>query len=97
MQEIFRFSDSDLATYLLMLGYIPIDIEVKEDKKHNDRLKAFICFEGLRKDFIKYEDDYKNNQVKINLKDFSIHRQKINKMIKDKINIYKNSIKQVEE
>lgn len=81
----FRFSDSDLAAYLVVLGYEPSYVEIVVDKKHNNRLKGFIHFQGDRKDFIKLQEEYRNNKVEINLLDFSLARQRINKMVKSEI------------
>lgn len=87
-QVDFRFSDSDLSAYLLMKGYIPSYIEVKVDKRHRDKLKAFIHFNGDKDEFIKLQEDYNNKEVSINLKEFSIARQQINKMIKNELVTY---------
>jgi hypothetical protein len=81
----FRFSDSDLAAYLLILGYEPSYIEVIIDKKHNNRLKGFIHFLGDKDEYTKLQKQYKNNKVEINLLDFSLARQRINKMVKSEI------------
>jgi hypothetical protein len=81
----FRFSDSDLAAYLVVLGYEPSYVEVVVDKKHSNRLKGFIHFIGDRDDFIKLQEEYKNNKVEINLLDFSLARQRINKIVKSEI------------
>lgn len=84
----FRISDSDLCAYLMTKGYEPISIEVKEDKRHANRLKAFTHFLGSKEDFITLQNDYENNKVHINLKEFSIARQKINKLIKNELDCY---------
>lgn len=87
----FRVSDSDFATYLMILGYNINDIEVKEDKKHCNKLKAFIYFEGDKTELIKLQQDYINDKkIEISLKEFSINRQQLNKLIKNKLNIYKS-------
>jgi len=72
----FRFSDSDFATYLTMIGYDYKSIEITEDNRHDKRIKAFIHFEGEKKALIELHNVYLNGSVNINLKDYS---QTINK------------------
>lgn len=86
---IFRFSDSDLSAYLMMLGYNPKSIEIIQDKKHYGRLKAYICFEGNKEDLIHIQNQFNNNEIKVNPKTFSIMRKKLNKMINLEIKKYK--------
>jgi hypothetical protein len=89
----FRVSDSDFATYLTILGYKIKNIEVKQDKKHNNKLKAFIYFEGEKIELVKLQNDYINDKkVEISLKEFSINRQKVNKLIKKKLNNYQKVV-----
>lgn len=86
----FRFSDSDLAAYLLTLGYEPTYIEIVQDKKHGNRLKGFTHFEGDKEEFIKIQQNYRNKTIELNLTEFSIARRKVNKLIKEKINEFKS-------
>ena len=81
----FRFSDSDFATYLTMIGYEYKSIEITEDTRHDKRIKAFIHFDGDKKELIELHNVYLNGSVNINLKDFSIAKQTINKAIKVEI------------
>lgn len=78
----FRFSDSDLAAYLVILGYEPTYVEVIADKRHNNRLKGFIHFKGEKDEFLRLQEQYRDKKVEINLLDFSLARQKINKLVK---------------
>jgi len=86
----FRFSDSDLSAYLLLLGYEPSYIEVINDKRHS-RIKAFTHFNGYKDDFIKLQQEYQNSKLDVDLLKFSIARQKINKLIKHEIKLYNRS------
>jgi hypothetical protein len=89
MEKIdFRFSDSDLAAYLIVLGYEPTYIEIIKDKKHDNRLKGFTHFAGDREDFIRIQNEFQTNEIKLNVVEFSKARRKINKLIKEKINEY---------
>jgi len=82
----FRTSDSDLAAYIITLGYEPSYVEVTKDKKHGGRLKAFTHFDGVIEELIKIQHECKNKNINVNLKDLSIARQRINKIIKLEIN-----------
>ena len=90
----FRFSDSDFATYLTMIGYKYKSIEITEDNRHDKRIKAFIHFDGDKEELIELHNVYLNGSVNINLKEFSIAKQLINKVIKAEIRKYedKNTI-----
>jgi hypothetical protein len=86
---MFKFSDTDLCAYLMTLGYEPIHIEVIKQKRHNNKIKVYIHFEGDKNEFINIQNKYKDNEVfNIKLNDFSIIKQKLKKMIKDQINIF---------
>jgi hypothetical protein len=85
----FRFSDSDLATYLILNGYESISIEVIYDKR-NDRLKAFTHFYGDKDMFIKLQNEYENDRLLVNPKEFSKTRKQLNLKIKEKLNQYRN-------
>ena len=91
MNNEFRTSDSDLSTYLLILGYKISYIEVTIDKRHDNKLKAFIHFDGEMSELINIQSKCKLGEIKINLKDFSINRQQINKIIKNKLSEYKQN------
>jgi major membrane immunogen (membrane-anchored lipoprotein) len=93
----FRFSDSDLAAYLLMQKYEPTYIEVKVDRRHNNRLKAFIHFTGERGKLINIQRAYRDKTVEINLKDFSIARQQINKIVKNALAEFQERLKDINE
>jgi hypothetical protein len=84
----FRFSDSDFATYLTMLGYEYKSIEITEDNRHDKRIKAFIHFDGDKTELLELHNVYLNGKVNINLKEFSITKQSINKAIKEEIRKY---------
>jgi hypothetical protein len=88
----FRFSDSDFATYLTMIGYEYKSIEITEDNRHDKRIKAFIHFDGEKEKLIELHNIYLNGKVNINLKEFSIAKQYINKAIKEEISKYNNNI-----
>ena len=85
----YRTSNSDFATYLLLQGYEYQSIEITIDKKHNDRLKAFIHFKGNKEILIELQDKYENGNVLVEPKLFSITRKKLNKVIKNKLNEYR--------
>jgi len=77
-----------------MIGYDYKSIEITEDNRHDKRIKAFIHFEGEKNELIKLHNVYLNGSVSINLKDFSIAKQSINKIIKGEIRKFedKNSL-----
>jgi hypothetical protein len=88
----FRVSDSDFATYLSILGYKINNIETVIDKKHGNKYKAFIIFSGDKDKLIQLQNDYCNDKkIEISLKEFSINRQKLNKLIKNKLNCLKRN------
>jgi hypothetical protein len=83
---IYKFSDTDLCAYLMLLQYQIVKIEITLDKKYNNRHKAFIYFEGDKDTFIDIQNKYKNNEIfGIQLQQFSITKQKLKKLIKDEI------------
>jgi hypothetical protein len=86
----FRFSDSDLAAYLVVLGYEPTYVEIIIDKKHDNKLKGFTHFQGNREEFIKIQNEFINNEVTLNVIEFSKARRRINKLVKEEINKFKN-------
>lgn len=86
----FRFSDSDFATYLMLKGFTHTYIEVTYDKKH-DKLKAFTHFEGNKDTFIMLQNEYEKENILVNPRNFSITRKKLNNIIKDKLNEYRET------
>jgi len=87
----FRTSDSDLSAYLITLGYEPCNIEIKKDKRHGDRLKVFTHFDGTMEELVKIQKECEDNKINIDLKKFSIARQRINKIINIEIDKYNNT------
>jgi hypothetical protein len=84
----FRFSDSDFVTYLIINGYEPTSIEIINDKRHN-RLKAFTHFIGEKETFIKFQNEYENDNLLVNPKEFSKARKQLNLKIKEHLNQYR--------
>lgn len=87
-EKNFRVSDSDFSAYLLSIGYKPVYIEVKEDKKQINKYKAFVHFEGDKNTMISLQKLYELGDIEINLRKFSSSRQEINRLVKSAIRIY---------
>lgn len=85
----FRTSSSDFATYLILKGYDYQYIEIVVDKKHYNRLKAFIHFNGNKEELIKLQQKYENGDVLVEPKIFSITRKKLNNIINKQLNTYR--------
>ena len=85
----FRTSSSDFATYLMLQGYDLQYIEVIADKRHYNRLKAFIHFKGIKEILIELQRKYDSGNVLVEPIAFSITRKKLNKEIKDNLDKYR--------
>jgi hypothetical protein len=57
----YKYSQSEMVAYLLLKGYTYNKIEVKENKRYKGNYKVFFYIEGFKEDFIKLEQEFKNN------------------------------------
>lgn len=88
---IYRYSDNDFVAYLIMNDYKMKSIDITKDKRHFNRIKAYVNIEGNKNDLIKLHNDYKNNLLTVNLIEFSKSFKYVNKIIKQEIKKYKSN------
>lgn len=88
----FRSSDSDFASYLFSLGYRPMFIEVKKDSK--EKYKAFIHFKENKDLLTDLENKYNSQKIEINLKQYSLARKEINRLVNSAIRLFKRSVEE---
>ncbi len=85
----FRYSDSNFCAYLMYLGYSPIGFDIVE--KRGNKPKVFIHFEGEKDILIQLQQDYKNNNVQLNLIEYGKCKDSILKLVKQYLqNYFKN-------
>ncbi len=85
----FRYSDSNFCAYLMYLGYLPIGFDIVE--KRGNKPKVFIHFEGEKEILIQLQQDYKNNNVQLNLIEYGKCKDFILKLVKQQLqNYFKN-------
>lgn len=85
----FKYSDSDFVTCLILNGYKVNYIEISEDKRNGNRLKAYSHITGNKEELIKYYNSYINGDIRVNPREFSLERKKLNKLIKIELEKYK--------
>jgi hypothetical protein len=82
----FRYSDSNFSAYLMYLGYSPIGFDIVE--KRGNKPKVFIHFEGNKEILIKLQQEYKNNNVKLNLIEYGKCKNNILKLVRQQLHKY---------
>jgi len=82
----FRYSDSNLCAYLYYLGYCPVEFDIVE--KRGNKPKVFIHFEGNREVLIQLQNEYKNNNIHLNLIKYGECKNYILKMVKHQLQNY---------
>lgn len=79
----FRYGDTDLAAYLMTLGYEYDKVEVERDRDR--KLRAYIHFYGDKDNLIRSQNEYRDGTAIGNISKFAANRKKIVKTIKSEL------------
>lgn len=97
MKVNFRYSQSELIAFLILKGYKYNKIEVVKNNRHKDKYRVYFYIEGDKNNLIQLENDFKNKDLSINIKEYIKILKNIKEVIKVNINKPKNKEGKVEK
>lgn len=85
----FRYSDTDYVAFLATLGIEHDYIEVIDGT--NGKPKAYLHIKGEKKKLLQLFDDYKQGNTLVKPLEYSLHRARLNRLVKAEVLKYQAS------